>query len=375
MDIERMCTFINDSTRLSEEIGTLLDSVSMVDESECELKMVLLEASDNLEGLFVQLANFTSAYLAKSINEDVQSVVFDHIFTPEWENNEEDHIGILVKTLRQYFEDLIMWLPEYSFSKVVSECFEISLKNYMVGAMGGNKAVKSFKTHFAEVGRHLVNDFVKLKELFVQDYAEQLQMSRALREEGAIEKRLGVLIILSDILKASTAASVESQILNLLKEFGGNENAILWLCKCKGLMKSGMSTPGHGHNRDNFEVGSSLSEWKATTSRIIAEEERRRGGGSSGGGGAKKNIWGIGGGSGGNGGTPRYVCQYNHHAFTVFKNAAGAVASRKGGGAAIDVTNAGSSGEENGNGSGSENNIGSSSTPGTPKRWKIGGRS
>ena len=115
-----------------------------------------------------------------------------------------------------WFGDLNDWLPEYFFSKLVRECYEQTVKAYI-------EAIFKRKKSFADTSRaaqHLVNDRIRILELFGEgDYHERL-FAAGLREEGCVEKQLSVLTNVSKVLLAPYVYDCKAEITELLIEFG-----------------------------------------------------------------------------------------------------------------------------------------------------------
>jgi hypothetical protein len=142
IEIERVCTVVNDSYRLQDKCDMLLDAIpdeEMDQGREVEGLETMKEEMDSLCVGYVELAVDATKLAACSVMEDLNGPIISKVFSPAWEDGEEI-MTVTVRTLKDWFTDLQKWLPEYFFSKLVRECYNQVLKNYIEAAMGGKKA-------------------------------------------------------------------------------------------------------------------------------------------------------------------------------------------------------------------------------------------
>ena len=80
---------------------------------------------------FIQLALTAVNFLARSIVEDLQESVFDILFTVKWEKGNILSGLTTAKTLEDYFNDVMVWLPTYFFAKFTAEILPLVATAYV----------------------------------------------------------------------------------------------------------------------------------------------------------------------------------------------------------------------------------------------------
>jgi hypothetical protein len=245
MDIEQICAAINDSFRMQDKCEDLIEDVGDVSEASEDLG----DAMDELCTGYVELAVLATKLAANSVMLDLKEPILQQVFTSKWEEGEE-LVGVACKTLRDWFGDLSMWLPDYFFSKLVRECYEQTVKCYIAAVFKRKKA-------FAEPARaaqHIVNDRTNMAELFGGEYYDKL-FAAGIREDGAVDKQLAVLTNTSRVLLAPYVYDCKSEIKELLIEFGAQGKDAVF----------GLIAMRKGNTKE------SLKEWKGVINGLVDE--------------------------------------------------------------------------------------------------------
>ena len=94
------------------------------------------EEGEDLLRAITELSLLANKYLCEIVLNDVRAQFLSKIGTPEW--REGQVVETVLATLRDYFRDLIHWVPtEYYFPKILRHCFDMTLQEY-VGAFFSN---------------------------------------------------------------------------------------------------------------------------------------------------------------------------------------------------------------------------------------------
>jgi len=297
--VENLCAVVNDSYRMQDKVESLLDDVDRDEGGDGVAE--LISATDDLCRSYVVLAVDATKFAALSVMEDLKEPVLYQVFSPQWEDGSEQYAQIATKTLRDWFNDLSMWLPEYFFTKLVRECYEQTVVSYIETAMG--KKVKPFQSS-ARASQQVINDRFTFAEFFVNDFESTLVAS-GMRKPGEVEESLEILTHISKLITAPMPTDVEDDIKWMLRHFGSSgERAILHIVGLRGLGKTSIDEWRFIISQDITEIGRDcefnqtryLLPWKYTSK---GEEEGLDGRESGGGGYASTNPFGsVGGGVG-----------------------------------------------------------------------------
>ena len=215
MEIERICTVVNDSNRFQEKCENILVENNISGGSEVGTDMVarLEEAIEELCSGYVSLAVVALDHASMSVMEDLQEPILSKIFAQNWENG-DDLVSVTVQTLRDYFGDLKKWLPEYFFGKLVKRCFEKVLHGYLEATMNRTKAFADFKRS-AQIVAH---DALALKSLFCGDFESYLRPING-------EEELEILNDIAKLIKMNEPSEDEATIKRILLSFGESSGA------------------------------------------------------------------------------------------------------------------------------------------------------
>ncbi|GMH80300.1 hypothetical protein TrST_g6384 [Triparma strigata] len=284
--VENICAVVNDSYRMQDKVENLLDDVDR-DEGREEIQE-LLEAMDGLCTSYVVMAVDATKFAAMSVMEDLKEPILHQVFTPAWEEGTEQFAQITTRTLRDWFSDLSVWLPDYFFSKLVRECFDQTLSAYVETCLG--KKVKPFQNS-ARASQQVINDRFAFAEFFLTDFSAQLAAS-GMRKPGEVDQSLDVMTHMSKLIMAPAPTDVEPDIKAMLLHFGSvGEKVILHIVGLRGLTKAELDDWKFVVSQDISEVGGEcnfeqtkydLPWWKAKTKAVKEQEADADGEGTGG---------------------------------------------------------------------------------------------
>ncbi|GMH72397.1 hypothetical protein TL16_g05905 [Triparma laevis f. inornata] len=275
--VENICAVVNDSYRMQDKVEHLLDDFDR-DEGREEIQE-LQEAMDELCRSYVVMAVDATKFAAMSVMEDLKEPILHQVFTPPWEDGSEQFSQITTRTLRDWFSDLSMWLPEYFFAKLVRECYDQTVSAYIETCMG--KKVKPFQNS-ARASQQVINDRFAFSEFFLADFSAQLAAS-GMRKPGEVEQSLDVMTHISKLIMAPAPTDVEPDIKGMLRHFGTTgEKAILHIVGLKTLPKAQLDDWKFVVQQDISEVGKecdfeqekyNLPWWKSNKTTASKEQE------------------------------------------------------------------------------------------------------
>ena len=229
IEIERICSVINDCASLYEKFDSFKTLGDVLDEMSLP-SYKLNKKIDQVAVGYVNLAVHASDLLAKSITEDVNPILAN-VHTPQWEH--EDQITVLLSTLRDYYADLSIWIPQLFYSKCVKKCLECILQTYVESffAKGKSKVPISVRT----VACLLEKDRLNLVHFFGSEHAEQMKQV-GLGGTHAVEDRFEILRAMSYILLSREPSDVGNEVKVVLSELGNHygKASIMYLAKNAG---------------------------------------------------------------------------------------------------------------------------------------------
>ena len=132
MDVETLCSVVNDNQRMQEkceEFGDrMIKHVPQADQRE-----VLTAMLEDISSEYVSFSVHAIGYLSRAVLRDLEEPVFKQLFTAAWENNYGDSLSsVIVATLQDYFQDVKVWLPDYFYCKFVKETLHTLTGLYMM---------------------------------------------------------------------------------------------------------------------------------------------------------------------------------------------------------------------------------------------------
>jgi len=205
MEIEWLCSVINDSATMMEYVETYSifgDTKQHAVLPTFELKAV---RDDVIKG-YREVSREATDLVAYSIMKDVQEPVMSKVFTVKWEKSGE-LMNCVAATLRDYYNDLLDWLPRYEYTCVVKKCIDVLVEEYISAAFAEKHEGRRFFDADAVPAR-LIQDRLVLLDFFSRvDYEMK---GRGARRRA--KKALEIFIVLSDIIDADDPEDVSDEI-------------------------------------------------------------------------------------------------------------------------------------------------------------------
>ena len=205
MEIEWLCSVINDSATMMDYVETYSifgDTKQHVIIPTFELKTV---RDDVIKG-YQEVSREATDLVAYSIMNDVQEPVMNKVFTAKWEKNGE-LMKCVAATLRDYYNDLVDWLPKYEYCGVVKKCVDILVKEYMNAAFAKKHKSRPFFDADAVPAR-IIQDRLVLLDFFTRVEYE-MKGSGARRHAN---ESFRVFLVLSHIIDAADPKDVADEI-------------------------------------------------------------------------------------------------------------------------------------------------------------------
>ena len=225
IEIEQICAFISDCTCMYEQLDNLAckdylcGTAPVTRKLKGQMDKVLLE--------YVSLAIYASGILAQTIFFDLKPIL-SKIHTSHWEHG--DQIRTVLCTLRDYFQDIKLWIPDYFFAKFIRKCLE-TLRHMYLKSFFSKGYLKARTVNAITAAALLERDRLNLLQFFSQECFE-------LRQTGLTDvgSRLEILRAMSKVLSAIEPSDVSTEINVILKELGyrNGKNAIIFLAKKSG---------------------------------------------------------------------------------------------------------------------------------------------
>eukprot|EP00541_Cyclophora_tenuis_P014595 CAMPEP_0116565260 /NCGR_PEP_ID=MMETSP0397-20121206/13799_1 /TAXON_ID=216820 /ORGANISM="Cyclophora tenuis, Strain ECT3854" /LENGTH=344 /DNA_ID=CAMNT_0004092013 /DNA_START=23 /DNA_END=1057 /DNA_ORIENTATION=+ len=224
MSIERLCTIVNDCSRLMEIYEENNDA--MADRWSDSEK----EQGEELLAVTTQLSLLATKYLCERMMLDVKDDYLLHVGGSEWHQPKKESSGNIVDTtlatLRDYNTDLQDWIPsDYYFPKLLKHSFDQTLQQY-VGAFFCNTLSRGI-AKLDECVETLHDDWMKMWTYFGND-EEMVQYhgKAGNHTKEAIWKRLLILPAIASLLSRELGPSdLWEDTLTIVTEFGVDTGA------------------------------------------------------------------------------------------------------------------------------------------------------
>jgi hypothetical protein len=240
MPVEALVAAVNDNQRLQDKCDEFAIEVETMVPNE-DYRVMLTSGLEEVSSEFINLAVTASNFLARVVLEDVKESVFDVLFTPTWEKENISRGAIIIKTLEDYIEDLIKWLPKYFFTKFLREVIQLIATLY-TEAITSQKRQKGdgfekFQIPNLKVAQKLMTDKEELI-IFFDNYKELLQQVQI-----DTRNELSCLNHLIHLLSAAHASGVTEQANAIFKRWDGLNKAdtgllIVHAALCSGSTQS-----------------------------------------------------------------------------------------------------------------------------------------
>ncbi|KAI9907928.1 hypothetical protein PsorP6_003240 [Peronosclerospora sorghi] len=133
VEMERLCSFLNEAEVLQAKCPDLAEEVSFGDSESSEKKVVDAALGDTLEAAsteIVVLATNTCDLIVKKIFDEMEQETTKWWFSKKWDN-QAPVIETLLATLEDYYTDLKLWIVgSFFFSKIVRQCLNQCVRVY-----------------------------------------------------------------------------------------------------------------------------------------------------------------------------------------------------------------------------------------------------
>jgi len=213
IEIARLCSVINDSATMMDYV----EKYSIFGDTEEHVVIPTIELNavrdDVIKG-YREVSLEATDLVAYSIMNDVQEPVMDKVFTAEWEKNGE-LMNCVAATLRDYYNDLIDWLPQYEYCGVVKKCIDVLVEKYISAAFAKKHKGRRFFDADAVPAR-LIQDRLILLDFFSKVECEM--EGNAARQHA--NESLHVFLVLSNIIDAADPKDVADEINTLCELLG-----------------------------------------------------------------------------------------------------------------------------------------------------------
>lgn len=210
--LERICAIINDCASLYEQFDDLNPTKDLLG-GETLPSYSLKKKKDQITTEYINLAVYATDALAQTIIKDLKPVL-TKFHSPKWEKM--DQMDIIFSTLKDYFLDLVHWIPSFFYVKCVRYCLEHILELYLTSYFA-NQNNLNIKTKAALLERDRLN----LLNFFGKENSEELKQP-GLTEYHAVEARVEILQVMQSIIHAKSPMDVSREIGLILTEFGNH---------------------------------------------------------------------------------------------------------------------------------------------------------
>jgi hypothetical protein len=233
--IQILGAIISDCTCMHEQ----LDHISSEDYlcgSDIALSHKLKREMDNLLQKYLSVAVYSSDKLAGAIMRDVKSIV-RKIHTRAWIQGNQTEV--ILSTLRDYFQDIKLWIPPFFFAKFIRQCLENLRHMYLKSFFSKRHYLQARRVNALTASALLQRDRLNIIQFFSLEYVEELKQT-GLRTIDDIHHRFEILRAMSNVLKADNARDVLDDIKLIVDDLGlrHGKRAIVILAKKNGNRKN-----------------------------------------------------------------------------------------------------------------------------------------
>jgi hypothetical protein len=164
IEIERLCTSINDFNKMQELCCEFEEYLTKFDNSP-ENNMVLKIIIEELSNEYISLSMKIIYYLTIKVLDDLNIHYFDKLFFDEWFTNDGLN-KILSLTLKDYFLDIMKWLPEYYFIKFIKSILKELIRKYIL-CIKNRTNIGPFNSEISAVAK-ILNDKKSIENIFIK---------------------------------------------------------------------------------------------------------------------------------------------------------------------------------------------------------------
>lgn len=147
IEMNLLCAFVNDYHRLANLCGNLNDEIYTCESDELTEEMfgfLFNEFPHDCNRMINKLLDT----IVQNILIDLNNIFFSKLFTPEWEVSEINAI-VLVETIKNYFQDALIWLNKTDGKKLIGLVQTEILSRYVFGLE--NRRNKKFQNKIVAI--------------------------------------------------------------------------------------------------------------------------------------------------------------------------------------------------------------------------------
>ena len=213
MSVERLCCCINDAQLLLDQFEARNESLLGVED----------EVSEHFLAEFSLVALHATRFLCERLLTDLKDDHLLKIGSAAWEQD-GTIIDTVVITLKDYFGDIINWVPAaYFFPKILKTCLDLILSNYVESFFANTMACGLQNRDKAAAT--LTSDRDKLLQFFGVDNDEYLGCA-GFYDRPTLRRKLVIIEGIANILQAnSKPAGLQEDFQVLLKGLGVESGA------------------------------------------------------------------------------------------------------------------------------------------------------
>uniref|UniRef100_K3WDK2 Uncharacterized protein n=1 Tax=Globisporangium ultimum (strain ATCC 200006 / CBS 805.95 / DAOM BR144) TaxID=431595 RepID=K3WDK2_GLOUD len=200
LDVESLCSFINDTDILQAKCPELVEEISFAERDSEEKEafdIYMGDALDTTSTEIVKLGVSTCELIVFKIFSEVEHDTARLWFSKKWDEG-EPVVENLLATLEDYYVDLKSWISSsFFFSKMVRLCLDQCAKEYLKRIQLRTHCISS-----AQATAGIVENDLKNLVDFFSKYAADLRRA-GIRSVDDIRKEFGSLQLICDVLNTS----------------------------------------------------------------------------------------------------------------------------------------------------------------------------
>lgn len=233
--IQILCAIISDCTCMHEQLDYIA-SEDFLCGSNVAVSRKLKREMDSVLQQYLCVAVNASDKLARAIMWDVKPIV-RMIHTRAWIQGNQTEI--ILSTLRDYFQDIKIWIPPFFVAKFIRQCLENLRYMYLKSFFSKRNYFQARRVNARTASALLQRDRLNIIQFFSSEYMDELKQT-GLRTIEDINHRFEILSAMSNVLKAENARDVLDDIRLIIDDLGllHGRRAIVILARKKGNRKS-----------------------------------------------------------------------------------------------------------------------------------------
>jgi exocyst complex component 3 len=204
--LEQLCAAVNDNLRLQEKSDEFIDgmaeALSPGERRKLEGKM------DEVSGGYVNVSMLATAKISQTIVRTMESILAD-FYSPEWEDGTFQGSLDVIETYKDFFGDLVIWLPDFFFAKLVRFCLDDVFTALVLSLLREKSSKLSFAApiiaaQVATQDTKQLLEFFKTFELTEEVNLGEMLQQAGLRDAGAVDAQAQMLRDLIMLLEADS---------------------------------------------------------------------------------------------------------------------------------------------------------------------------